>query len=151
MKGRQERLTFAPPKEGEGAQSVVLHASPQGIQFYGKPDTALPRRARPVLTAEQLQESTGKYYSEELDVLYTVTARDGSLLLRYPRGEVALETTLPDAFAIPNTSPIRTIRYTRNPDRAITGFAITTGYTTGRVRNLRFARVEIKPVGSPAQ
>lgn len=139
MKGRQERLTFAHPKEGEEAQSVVLHAN-------GK-DTVLERKRRPILTAEQIQEYTGDYYSEELGVLYTVTARGGSLLLRFPRGEVPMQTTLPDAFATPNTSPIGTIRYTRNADKAITGFAIT----TGRILNLRFAKVEIKPVSHPAR
>lgn len=102
---------------------------------------------RPVLTPEQMQTYTGAYYSEELGVLYTVTARDGSLLLRYPRGEVALQTTLPDTFATPNTSPIGTIRYTRNTDKAITGFTIN----TSRVRNLRFVKTEIKPIISPVK
>jgi CubicO group peptidase (beta-lactamase class C family) len=77
MKDRQERLTFADPKEGEGAPSVVLHASRQGIRFYGKPDTTLQRKPRPVLTEELIREYTGDYYCEELGVLYTVTARDG--------------------------------------------------------------------------
>jgi hypothetical protein len=98
------------------------------------------KKERPVLTPEQMHEYTGDFYSEELGVLYTVMIRDGSLLLRYPRGEMPLQTTLPDTFAAPDRYPIRTIQYTRNTDKAITGITIN----TSRVRNLRFMKVEIK-------
>ncbi len=122
-----------------------LKPVPESIQA---PSAAEPSEAAPpVLTPEQMQEFTGEYYSAELGVLYTVTVHEGSLRLRYPRGDMRLQMTLPDTFAAPEDSLFQSLRYTRSPDEAITGFTIT----TGRVRNLRFVKAEIRPVSKPTQ
>jgi hypothetical protein len=133
VKDGPTRLTFVRPKEGEGAPAVFFHDN--------RNDATALRKQRPVLTPEQMQEYTGSFYSAELGVLYTVIVRDGGLLMRYPRGEMPLETTLPDAFAAPDRYPVRTIQYTRNTDKTVTGFVIN----TSRVRNLRFVKAAITP------
>jgi hypothetical protein len=66
-------------------------------------------------------------------------ARNGKIWLRYPRGEVSTEETQTDEFAV--DFPIGTMHFTRNSSNNVNGMLIS---TNGPVRNLRFARAEIK-------
>jgi hypothetical protein len=92
------------------------------------------------LTAEQIKDYLGDFYSAELRTIYTVTYSDGLLSVRYPRGEILLKPSGPDTFA--GGFPIGALTFSRAPDGSCDGFAID----DGRVKKLRFAKVTITPV-----
>lgn len=99
------------------------------------------RRLEPAAPdAEALQRCAGDFYSEELRTLYRLSVRDGTLRLRYPRGEVALTPLAPDLFDAP--APLGSVRFQRSPAGSCDGFAVT----AARVRGLRFVRVSLAPV-----
>jgi hypothetical protein len=107
-----------------------------------------PKAGRPPfpdLKCEELGAFTGKFYSVELEVLYTVVVRDGRLVVEHPKGEVAVRAVAPDEFDTVGRSDavFDTIRFTRNAANAVNGFKLS----TARARNVRFAKVELKPSG----
>ena len=91
---------------------------------------------------------TGTFYSDELDTLYTVSSRDGKLFVRYPRGESELKPTTTDMFEaempfmFKAEMPFRTVTYRCSAERRCDAFTVT----NGRVRRLRFDRVDLKPM-----
>jgi CubicO group peptidase (beta-lactamase class C family) len=90
------------------------------------------------LTPEQLAAYTGEFLSEELGVIYRVRVHDGKLVVRHLRGEDALKPTGADAF----TTALGRLTFTHNADKQINGFLAS----NGRIRNLRFVKVEVRPV-----
>jgi len=87
---------------------------------------------------EQLAEYGGSYYSEELGTSYEIVVQDGALFARHRRyDDVALTPGPQDEFS-GELWFLRGIRFTRGPDDRVTGFLVT----SGRVRNLRFDRVD---------
>jgi CubicO group peptidase (beta-lactamase class C family) len=128
------QLTFDRPISDGKAPGVTLHAG-SVVRYARRVEGAHP-------TAEQLRAYAGKYYSEELDTLYTVSARDGNLFVRYPRGEVEMTPTVADAFATP--FPLGTFEYHCSDLGHCDSFTVS----TDRVRRLRFDRVELNvPTG----
>jgi CubicO group peptidase (beta-lactamase class C family) len=98
----------------------------------------------PAPKAADLGAFAGKFYSDELEVLYTVAVRDGQLRVSHPKGESALRPTKADEFqALGADTVFDTIAFTRSAAGVVTGFKIS----TGRARNVRFAKVEIRPAG----
>jgi CubicO group peptidase (beta-lactamase class C family) len=86
---------------------------------------------------DRLQAYAGTYYSSELNAVYIVSARAGTLFVRYPRGELELHPLKTDAFAAP-------------PLEAAVTFSCKTlsrceslVVSTERVRNLRLDRVDL--------
>lgn len=78
----------------------------------------------------------GRYYSEELEAFYEIVFEDEKLILKRRRNEdVPLQSRFRDGFSAGN----KVIRLSRRDDGKITGFLLL----TGRVRDLRFRRVEI--------
>jgi CubicO group peptidase (beta-lactamase class C family) len=130
LKVANDELTFV--KENEGmVNRVILHMD--GKDLVGKRIQQVP------LPPVRMEEYVGDYYSRELGVIYTVVARDGNLWIRYPRGEVSTEKRRSDEFSV--DYPIGTVNFTRDVNRNVSGMLIS---TNGPVRNLRFARAEIK-------
>ena len=84
-------------------------------------------------TQADLELYAGEYYSDELDVVYNLAAKDGKLSVRIKRtGEpLALEPTIVDEFSLQSAI----IHFDRQ-DNQITGFRIN----AGRVKNIRFVR-----------
>lgn len=77
----------------------------------------------------------GTYFSEELDVTYTLTMKDGNLELKQARLPAAvLQPAFADAFRAPG---VGLLRLTRDSGKTVTGFKIN----AGRIRNLEFTRV----------
>jgi CubicO group peptidase (beta-lactamase class C family) len=110
---------------------------------FAAEETEAPRVRQLELTAKELAAYAGDYYSPELRVLYHVTVRDGRLRVRYPRGEVTLPQPYEgDEFVVGGASPFSALRFTRGADGQVSGF----GVYTGRIRNLRFRRAEIRLV-----
>ena len=84
------------------------------------------------LTAEQLQEYKGEFYSPELDTKYRITANDGELLVKIPRNEeMQFSPFIKDMFYGDFN-----ILFSRDKKNKINGFFLT----SGRVRNLYFKK-----------
>jgi CubicO group peptidase (beta-lactamase class C family) len=78
---------------------------------------------------------TGRYGSDELDVVLTIVAREGKLyMLRRPDDEMELRPTYADAF---QSRGLGSVRFTRDAKGAVTGF----GIFAGRVLDVRFTRL----------
>ena len=85
-------------------------------------------------SAALLASYAGSYYSEELDVRYTLVARDSVLAVQHRK---LSDNTLTAAFADAFTSNFgATVLFTRDAARRVTGFTLT----DGRVRGVRFVR-----------
>jgi len=133
-KAFEAAVRFDPPATAGG---VVATATWQ----QGGRDLPLKRVVRDTPSAEALQACVGEYYSDELRTLYRLWVRDGKLMLRVPRGEMALEPmSLRDLFSAP--FPVIALQLRRNAAGSCESFAVT----TGRVRNLLFRRVLLMPV-----
>jgi hypothetical protein len=129
VKAFDAQVTFDKPDTSGKAQGFTLHQN-------GRDTPA--KRVEPVqLKAEQLQAYAGTFYSDELNTLYTITARDGKLFLSHPRGEVEITPSAVDAFRAP--FPIGTVNYQCVEPRRCN--KLTAG--SGRVQNLPFDRVEL--------
>jgi hypothetical protein len=90
-------------------------------------------------TADQLAEYAGKYYSPELDVIYTVLVHEGRLLLHQRKyGDAPLQPTFADAFKCTAANGVFDILFHRRDDW-VSGFKLS----TGSLRNLRFIRLGI--------
>jgi hypothetical protein len=92
--------------------------------------------AVPFATPSQrdLEEYQGSFYSEELDVIYSIELQDGRLTMRRrPEPAIALEPAFADAFS---DARGRVIRFTRTDSGKVDGYRVY----TGRVRHLRFIK-----------
>ena len=99
-------------------------------------DTTSFEEAPPVAASPRLDDYTGRYASEELDVVLTVVARDGKLYVRRrPADELELRPTYADAF---QARGLGSVRFARDASGAVAGFAIF----AGRVLDVRFQRVK---------
>jgi CubicO group peptidase (beta-lactamase class C family) len=123
----EARLTFDKPVEGS-SPGLMLHQA--GF------DRPAPRIQIIDLPPPAMQKYTGQFYSEELNVVYRVTVRDGQLELQHPRGELPM-TALP-ASRFSSSWPIFNIDYDCG-EASCSGFKVS----NGRVRNVRFKRVQL--------
>jgi len=90
---------------------------------------------KPELSEKQLEEYTGRYYSEELDVFFTIILKNEALWLerrKFPTQEMFPCDT--DEFMWDNDR----IEFDRNSNSKITGFKLS----SGRVRNLHFDKMQ---------
>jgi CubicO group peptidase (beta-lactamase class C family) len=86
----------------------------------------------------ELAAYAGSYYSRELGTTYTLVLRDGQLFAEHRRHEDSrLTPTLRDRFAGENWW-FRRVEFSRDEAGRVDGFLLT----GGRVRNLRFDRVD---------
>ena len=84
-------------------------------------------------TATQLQEFTGVYRSDELDMPYTIALSDGKLVVRSLKSnDIPLLPLSPDLF----DGGGNRIRFTRDTQGKITGALLN----SARVFNFRFER-----------
>lgn len=112
---------------GDGLQMSVL------IEGADEPrllESFVPREP----SSEDLEAYAGTFFSEELDVAYTLDVEDGSLVFRIVRHEAhELEPLFDEIFS---SDEYGTLEFQRGADGAIEGFMLD----AGRVRNLRFDR-----------
>ena len=121
------QVSFQRDDQGKVAQAT-LH---QGAQnFTG-------RRIEPVtLSAEQLAEYAGDYYSDELGTTYTIIVRDGQLVAQHRRhDDISMRHVSDDLFS-GSQWWFQQVQFTRDRNRKISGLRLT----GGRVRYLRFDR-----------
>ena len=125
--GQRRELIFETPPQGgrplrlrqidEGSQPAIYEAMPAMTP-----------------TSAQLNEYAGNYYSEELNVTYTLFVEGGKLTLRRRRGkDMPLDPAFTDAF---RREDMGFLRFTRNRQNRVSGFLLT----AGRVRRLSFER-----------
>jgi hypothetical protein len=114
--------------------------APHALWQVGERELPLKRITRAVPGAADLQGCAGDYYSAELRTLYNLSAREGRMVLRYPRGVLQLRPIHRNLFTAPH--PMGTFVMQRDAQGQCEGFTVT----TGRVRNLKFARVNL-PAG----
>jgi CubicO group peptidase (beta-lactamase class C family) len=89
-----------------------------------------------VPTAAQLAEFAGAYRSDEIEALYRMTLRDGTLRLERLKSQPsALEPLVKDTFLAHMSQP-GTLRFTRDAAGRINGFTLD----MGRIRNVKFLK-----------
>lgn len=116
--GGRTRVTF----EGDGpagAQRLRI-----GNDVFERAEPFTPARA-------QLEEFAGVYRSDEMDAVFRMTLKDGTLRLERSKNRPATpEPLVADTFS----SPAGVIRFTRDSAGKVTGFTLE----AGRVQGLKF-------------
>ncbi|GAB3806794.1 hypothetical protein GCM10028819_42840 [Spirosoma humi] len=99
------------------------------VQVYDKVKRITP-------SAVKLQEYRGTFFSAELNTTYSLSMKEGYLVLQMPKNEaIELAPFIKDVFA-----DGMVVRFTRNKKKRITGFYLT----TDPVRNLYFEKTGVK-------
>lgn len=123
-------------REGGGTQQVTFDLSDGGGKRLrmgppSAPGDILDRVEAFAPSPAELQAFEGVYRSDEIDLPYRVTLKDGTLRVeRLKAGPAPLEPLLKDTFR----APFGVMRFTRNDTGAIAGFVIE----AGRIRGFRF-------------
>jgi CubicO group peptidase (beta-lactamase class C family) len=128
------RFTFAKTDKDERLRVNIQGASPLGDMDL----TGLAVKKIEV-SADQMKEFSGDFYSEELDVIFHVTAKNGKLMLRHHKGEAVLTPAASDKFDC-DFAGTSSVEYQRGAQKQVSGFTIG----TGQCRNVRFVRIELK-------
>ena len=95
-----------------------------------------PESERPepiTLSSSQLQEYAGNYYSDELDITYTLDVENSNLVLKLRETSSTLTPYSTESFGWRR----RDLNFERDREEKITGFVLQ----AGRVRNLRFQKL----------
>lgn len=94
------------------------------VNVEGQPPAVFEAVQPPVATPEALAGYAGTFYSDELDTTWTVTARDGRLLLQLRQfgEETALEPAAADTFT---AYGVMLVRFTRGEENQVTGLSAT--------------------------
>jgi len=85
------------------------------------------------LLSSQLQKYAGIYYSDELDITYTLDVENNNLVLKLRETSSSLTPYSTETFGWGR----RNLNFTRDRDKKITGFVLQ----AGRVKNLRFQKL----------
>jgi len=119
---------------GHRVADVFIGAEPAPAQRPAEPAPGSSPAAAAPLSAAELAGFAGTYYSQELDVVYSMTPTDTGLTVRFgERDPVALRPADQDGF----TGPMGlSLKFTRAKNGRPDGFLLG----AGRVQNLRFVR-----------
>ncbi len=94
-------------------------------------------------STEKLSGYSGRYWSAELEVYYTVAVKDGKLTIRHrPEPARILDPSYENAFIVRGASGSLLVRFTRNSSGAVDGMSVY----AGRVRHLKFSKIEESPL-----
>ena len=127
-------IEFDGPVVSGKVQSGVIHQGGQSVRFK--------RIDIPLLTPAQLKPFEGKFYSDELGVIYEIKEKDGVLTVGYPRGEMALQPSGKAMFAA--DFPIGLLKFNCDEGGGCNAFTLD----SGRVQKLRFVKVAITPIAA---
>lgn len=127
-------LVFEDVAQSGTAQNAVLHQNGANLP--------LKRITIDKPAADRLKAYEGHYYSAELGVIYDVFIGENGLMVRYPRGELDLQPVGTDAFT--TGFPIGNLKFACANDGKCNELSID----DGRVKQLRFDRISLDPIGS---
>lgn len=124
---------------------IVSSSRPRGTRLFFRVDgartvvyDAMPAAA---VTSGELAEYFGRYYSDEIEAVYTVKLEGSSLAITRPKYSATyLEPVFRDGFTMKDFSIVLasgTVRFTRNASGHIDGFLMD----GDRVRNFRFVKI----------
>lgn len=108
-------------------------------QFPEPPTTGQrqrPQRDRPepiTLSSSQLQKYAGNYYSDELDITYTLDVENNNLVLKLRETSSTLTPYSTERFGWGR----RNLNFTRDREKRITGFVLQAGI----VKNIKFSKI----------
>jgi hypothetical protein len=121
----------------EPLKEVPKPTSPQNNQNNQTQETVPVK-----LTFEKMQEYTGNFYSDELDVVYSLKVNKGQLQLK-----IGYNSGTSFVFAGENkfTTNGQTFIFTRNSENKITGFSLS----TNSIKEIRFVRIPETAFCSP--
>lgn len=127
-------VVFEEVAQGGMAQNAVLHQN----------GATLPLKRINIVkpAADRLKAYEGHYYSAELGVIYDVFTGENGLMVHYPRGELDLEPVGTDAFM--TGFPIGNLKFACANEGKCNALSID----DGRVKQLRFDRISLDPIGS---
>jgi hypothetical protein len=134
VKVTNARFTFDAP----GADGM----SPGGTWQKNTRSRHAMRIAPAKFTDSERKALEGEYYSDELHVLYTVSVKDGGVVLHYSRGDIPLAAFGKGSFVGP--WPFGLVQFQCAPQGACTGFTAT----EDRARDIPFTKVAITDVGA---
>ncbi|SMO51073.1 serine hydrolase [Gracilimonas mengyeensis] len=80
---------------------------------------------------EELANYTGRYFSDEIETVYTVALEDSSLMLQHYQMEEDLELSPGDVDSFSAGFPIADVAFVRDEEGNITGFNASNGRTRG--------------------
>jgi hypothetical protein len=92
------------------------------------------------LPVDQLKAFEGRFYSEDLGVIYDIADKDGAFTVRYPRGDISMKPAGEDIFV--GYFPLTTLRFTCTPTGSCSGFTVSNLLA----RKVRFEKVPLTPV-----
>ncbi len=115
-------IELAFPLNPTSPAAELAMISPRGV------DRA-PRLAdAPALSASDLVAYAGKYWSDELEVVYSIEVTNGKLFLHRPGGPgIELKVIAPEMFA----ANVGKIAFRRGPDGKVAGFKLGTSRSEG--------------------
>ena len=141
--GGQPALDLIPTSDS----TFVLEGAPASLTFHRIEGTVTgltlhqegdyPARRLPDEVAEvDLEEFTGRYFSEELEAFYNLSVEDDALVIRHLRfGPARLAHSEGDTFT--GSLPVTLVVFERDDSGTITGFRAG----NGRARDILFQRV----------
>ncbi|MCK1359374.1 serine hydrolase [Bradyrhizobium sp. 199] len=127
-------VVFDAVAQGGTAQNAVLHQNGANLP--------LKRITITKPAADRLKAYEGHYYSAELGVIYDVFVQKTVLMVHYPRGALDLRAVGADAFT--TGFPIGNLKFACTDD----GKCNTLLIDAGRVKQLRFDKISLDPIGS---
>jgi CubicO group peptidase (beta-lactamase class C family) len=130
------QMSFDAPGKDGVVPRFVLHQN-------GRDQPGL-RTVKPSLSDAAMHAFEGKYYSDELRVLYSVGRKDGKLVMTHPRGELALNFMGSTTFSA--GGPVGQVTFECAQPARCTGFKVN----GSRVRDIRFTKVAIVAAGARA-
>lgn len=121
-------LEFVPASTDRAQEMHVIGERP-------KPEV-LQQVNAPALSPTDLRAFAGEYANPELEVTYTLLARESGLAIQIlGRADIVLQPIFPDAFA---GSLVGVVKFSRDASGVVTGFTVN----TSGPRGLRFDRVK---------
>ena len=128
---------------GEGAPVLILdeknRLSDSVMQMkIESPNNSISFKRQPSTPQKITAEFAGRYYGEETEAFYTVTEKDGVLMLEHRKfSSVPLKNIAPDQFGCPHWW-MSHIRFLRDNKGKIVAFEVN----AGRVQRLRYDKVK---------
>jgi CubicO group peptidase (beta-lactamase class C family) len=126
------RISFEPTRQGEPSKMYVVEApDPNQTTSHTLSNTGRPNIFKAVkagsYSPKDLAAFAGSYFSQELDVTYTIRLESDKLIIGRKKSDEAevLTPKFVDMFNATIASQFSSVRFKRSPQRNVTGFTLT--------------------------